>query len=86
MRKPDTRSEEQRQRDHAAAKKAFNDLLHDRPNKVQVTRGSTRREVNDALRRAAGWAPSDDDAPEPGTFPWGSLSDDHQRDDGGGEA
>jgi hypothetical protein len=61
MRKPDTRSEEQRQRDHAEAKKNFNELLHDRPNKVQVTRVSTRREVNEALRRAAGRVPSDDD-------------------------
>ncbi len=54
MRKPDTRSEEQRQRDHAEAKKNFNELLHDRPNKVHVSRTSTRDEVNRALRRAAG--------------------------------
>ncbi len=64
MRKPDTRSEEQRQRDHAEAKKNFNELLHSRPNKVHVSRTSTRDEVNRALRRAAGRVPSDDDGGE----------------------
>ncbi len=45
-----------------------------------------RDNLNDAIRRAGGHVPQHtDDATTAGTYPWGSLSDDHQRDDGGGD-
>ncbi len=50
----DNRSEAQRKQDDADAVKAMNDVLHSRPNKVHVSRTSTRDEANRALRRAAG--------------------------------
>jgi len=80
------------------ARAVINDWLRGRGNaaRVDVIQHGDRRDpadqradrdnLNDALRTAWGRAAGEDDASTEGTYPWGSLSDDHQRDDGGGEA
>jgi hypothetical protein len=81
------------------ARAVINDWLRGRGNAARVVviqrgdrldpadRRADRDNLNDALRIAwGGAAQQTDEAPSTeGTYPWGSLSDDHQRDDGGGE-
>lgn len=47
-------AERTRRADHEAAQRAFNELLHARPNAVRTTRLTTVSELNTAIRRAAG--------------------------------
>ena len=60
QRKPDPRTDEERQRDHREAQAFMNQLLHSRPNAVRTTRLTTVQELNDGLRRAAGRVQDDE--------------------------
>jgi hypothetical protein len=69
-------SDSQKPTDQKATIGAFNQLIRNQRNlrRVRVTRATSRADLNDALRIAAGHDPQHtDEEPEPGTFPWRSL-------------
>ncbi len=62
--------------DPKATIEAFNQLIRNQRNlrRVRVTPATSRADLNDALRRAAGHDPQHTkEEPEPGIFPWRSL-------------
>ncbi len=84
--KPDARAVSDWIRDQRSARRV--NVSQRGPLLDPADRRADRNSLNDAIRRAGGHDPqhNTDDATTEGTFPWGSLSDDHQRDGGGGEA
>jgi hypothetical protein len=54
---------------------AFNEAIRGQRNlrRVQVGPATSRNDLNDALRRAAGREPHVEEEPESGIYPWRSL-------------
>jgi hypothetical protein len=61
--------------DQKATIDAFNQLIRNQRDlrRVRVTSATSRDDLNDALRRAAGHDPQHEEESEPGSFPWRSL-------------